>query len=213
MAAAPACAADPPSHRRHRAHGPCARARRAGLPGADASPARSRPPAAPRSGATLASSPGWAAPTSPSRAIWPPRSPQRRRGASTSRSAAATAANLAACRAARKPLLIGTTGYAALELQPLFDAAAREIPLLVAPEHQPRRDAAHRARRAARRSALPATSTSRSSRPTTAASASALRHRAGARACRGAGPGCGDRRAAASRAPRIRASRARSASP
>jgi 4-hydroxy-tetrahydrodipicolinate reductase len=44
----------------------------------------------------------------------------------------ATRSNLAVCRAARKPLLIGTTGYAA-ELIPLFDAAATEIPLLVAP--------------------------------------------------------------------------------
>lgn len=44
--------------------------------------------------------------------------------------ARATAANLAACRAARKALLIGTTGFAA-ELS--FDSAAREIALLVAP--------------------------------------------------------------------------------
>ena len=41
-----------------------------------------------------------------------------------------TAANLAACRTARKALLIGTTGYAT-ELD--FESAAREIPLLVAP--------------------------------------------------------------------------------
>jgi 4-hydroxy-tetrahydrodipicolinate reductase len=47
-------------------------------------------------------------------------------------SAPATAANLAACRAARKALLIGTTGFAA-ELSAQFDSAAREIPLLVAP--------------------------------------------------------------------------------
>jgi len=44
----------------------------------------------------------------------------------------ATAGNLAACRAARKPMLIGTTGIAA-ELGADFDVAAREIPLLVAP--------------------------------------------------------------------------------
>src|ERR1700694_4328325 len=46
-------------------------------------------------------------------------------------SATATLANLAACRAARKPLLIGTTGFAA-ELDGAFAAAARDIPLLVA---------------------------------------------------------------------------------
>ena len=46
-------------------------------------------------------------------------------------SATATHANLAACRAARKPLLIGTTGFAA-ELDGAFAAAARDIPLLVA---------------------------------------------------------------------------------
>src|SRR5205814_3607465 len=46
-------------------------------------------------------------------------------------SAAATRANLAACRAARKPLLTGTTGFAA-ELEGAFAAAARDIPLLVA---------------------------------------------------------------------------------
>ena len=44
----------------------------------------------------------------------------------------ATRSNLAVCRAARKPLLIGTTGYPP-ELASLFDAAATEIPLLVAP--------------------------------------------------------------------------------
>ena len=44
----------------------------------------------------------------------------------------ATRSNLAVCRAARKPLLIGTTGFHA-ELNPVFDEAAREIPLLVAP--------------------------------------------------------------------------------
>jgi 4-hydroxy-tetrahydrodipicolinate reductase len=44
----------------------------------------------------------------------------------------ATRAHLAACRAVRKPLLIGTTGFAA-ELTGELDAAAREIPLLVAP--------------------------------------------------------------------------------
>jgi 4-hydroxy-tetrahydrodipicolinate reductase len=44
----------------------------------------------------------------------------------------ATASNLAVCRAARKPLLIGTTGFPA-ELNALFDEAASEIALLVAP--------------------------------------------------------------------------------
>jgi len=43
-----------------------------------------------------------------------------------------TRANLMACRAARTPLLLGTTGFAD-ELAPVFDAAARDIPLLVAP--------------------------------------------------------------------------------
>ena len=47
-------------------------------------------------------------------------------------SAAAAAAHLAACRAARRPLLIGTTGLdAALGAQ--LDAAARDIALLIAP--------------------------------------------------------------------------------
>jgi 4-hydroxy-tetrahydrodipicolinate reductase len=45
--------------------------------------------------------------------------------------AAAAAANLEACRAARKPLLIGTTGLAS-ELEPALTAAARDIALLVA---------------------------------------------------------------------------------
>jgi 4-hydroxy-tetrahydrodipicolinate reductase len=45
---------------------------------------------------------------------------------------AATGANLSACRIARKPLLIGTTGFAA-GLEAEFTAAAREIPLLIAP--------------------------------------------------------------------------------
>jgi 4-hydroxy-tetrahydrodipicolinate reductase len=45
---------------------------------------------------------------------------------------AATRANLAACRAARKALLIGTTGYGA-ELESDFAAAAADIPLLLAP--------------------------------------------------------------------------------
>lgn len=44
----------------------------------------------------------------------------------------ATRSNLTVCRAARKPLLIGTTGFGA-ELTPLFDAAATDIPLLIAP--------------------------------------------------------------------------------
>ena len=47
-------------------------------------------------------------------------------------SAAATRANLAACRAARKPLLTGTTGFAA-ELDGAFAAAGRDIALLIAP--------------------------------------------------------------------------------
>src|SRR5262249_27567170 len=44
----------------------------------------------------------------------------------------ATHSNLMVCRAARKPLLIGTTGFSA-DLTPVFDAAPAEIPLLVAP--------------------------------------------------------------------------------
>jgi 4-hydroxy-tetrahydrodipicolinate reductase len=44
----------------------------------------------------------------------------------------ATRVNLMACHAARKPLLVGTTGYPP-ELAPVFDAAIRDIPLLVAP--------------------------------------------------------------------------------
>ena len=44
----------------------------------------------------------------------------------------ATQSNLTACRLARKPLLIGTTGFAA-DLAAAFDAAAKDIPLLVAP--------------------------------------------------------------------------------
>lgn len=43
-----------------------------------------------------------------------------------------TRSNLMVCRAARKPLLIGTTGYPP-ELTSVFDEAAKEIPLLVAP--------------------------------------------------------------------------------
>jgi len=43
-----------------------------------------------------------------------------------------TQSNLTACRLARKPLLIGTTGYAA-DLGAAFQAAAKDIPLLVAP--------------------------------------------------------------------------------
>lgn len=46
--------------------------------------------------------------------------------------AAATSANLAACRAARKPLLIGTTALDSA-LEPALAAAAGEIALLVAP--------------------------------------------------------------------------------
>lgn len=45
----------------------------------------------------------------------------------------ATRASLAACRAARKPLLIGTTGFAAELAAEELEAAAREIPLLIAP--------------------------------------------------------------------------------
>jgi len=44
----------------------------------------------------------------------------------------ATRSHLTVCRAARKPLLIGTTGFPP-DLTSLFDAAAAEIPLLVAP--------------------------------------------------------------------------------
>jgi 4-hydroxy-tetrahydrodipicolinate reductase len=44
----------------------------------------------------------------------------------------ATAANLAACRAARKPLLIGTTGFDA-ELSGEIEKASRDIAVLVAP--------------------------------------------------------------------------------
>jgi 4-hydroxy-tetrahydrodipicolinate reductase len=47
-------------------------------------------------------------------------------------SAHATLSNLTSCRNARKPLLIGTTGFAD-ELAGAFDAAAVDIPLLVAP--------------------------------------------------------------------------------
>ena len=46
--------------------------------------------------------------------------------------ATATGANVAACRAARTPLLIGTTGLDAA-LEPALDAAAGEIALLEAP--------------------------------------------------------------------------------
>ena len=45
----------------------------------------------------------------------------------------ATRANIAACRAARKPLLIGTTGFGGELTEPELDAAAGEIPLLIAP--------------------------------------------------------------------------------
>lgn len=45
----------------------------------------------------------------------------------------ATRSNLAACRAARKPLLIGTTGLPAELTEAELDAAARDIPLLIAP--------------------------------------------------------------------------------
>jgi 4-hydroxy-tetrahydrodipicolinate reductase len=46
--------------------------------------------------------------------------------------AQATQSNLTACREARKPLLIGTTGFAS-DLTAAFAAAAKDIPLLVAP--------------------------------------------------------------------------------
>ncbi|HTD11991.1 MAG TPA: 4-hydroxy-tetrahydrodipicolinate reductase [Steroidobacteraceae bacterium] len=46
--------------------------------------------------------------------------------------ALATRENLRACRAAHKPLLLGTTGFAA-DLEAELAAAAAEIPLLVAP--------------------------------------------------------------------------------
>jgi 4-hydroxy-tetrahydrodipicolinate reductase len=45
----------------------------------------------------------------------------------------ATRANIAACRAARKPLVVGTTGFAAELTEAELDAAAGEIPLLIAP--------------------------------------------------------------------------------
>jgi 4-hydroxy-tetrahydrodipicolinate reductase len=46
--------------------------------------------------------------------------------------AQATQSNLTACHEARKPLLIGTTGFAS-DLTAAFAAAAKDIPLLVAP--------------------------------------------------------------------------------
>jgi 4-hydroxy-tetrahydrodipicolinate reductase len=45
----------------------------------------------------------------------------------------ATRGNIAACRAARKPLLVGTTGFGAEVTDADLDAAARDIPLLIAP--------------------------------------------------------------------------------
>jgi 4-hydroxy-tetrahydrodipicolinate reductase len=47
-------------------------------------------------------------------------------------SAHATKSNLAACCTARKALLVGTTGFSS-ELTAAFEAAAKDIPLLVAP--------------------------------------------------------------------------------
>ena len=47
-------------------------------------------------------------------------------------SSAAARGNLQACRAARKPLLLGTTGFGA-ELDAELEATAREVALLVAP--------------------------------------------------------------------------------
>lgn len=46
--------------------------------------------------------------------------------------AGATAANVAACRAARKPIVIGTTGFSA-DVEAAIDEAAADIPVLVAP--------------------------------------------------------------------------------
>lgn len=46
--------------------------------------------------------------------------------------AGATAANIAAARAARKPIVIGTTGFSS-EIGAQIDVAATEIPVLVAP--------------------------------------------------------------------------------
>jgi 4-hydroxy-tetrahydrodipicolinate reductase len=46
--------------------------------------------------------------------------------------ATATQSNLTACRNARKPLLIGTTGFSP-DLTKAFEAASKDIPLLVAP--------------------------------------------------------------------------------
>jgi 4-hydroxy-tetrahydrodipicolinate reductase len=45
----------------------------------------------------------------------------------------ASLTNLIACRAAHKPLLIGTTGFAAEPIEAELEEAAREIPLLIAP--------------------------------------------------------------------------------
>ncbi|MFI4879350.1 MAG: 4-hydroxy-tetrahydrodipicolinate reductase [Steroidobacterales bacterium] len=50
--------------------------------------------------------------------------------------ASATQGNLRACRLALKPLLIGTTGFPS-GLESEFAAAAREIPLLIAPNTSP----------------------------------------------------------------------------
>ncbi len=46
--------------------------------------------------------------------------------------ASTTASNVAACRAARKPIVIGTTGFSPA-VEAGIDEAAREIPVLVAP--------------------------------------------------------------------------------
>jgi 4-hydroxy-tetrahydrodipicolinate reductase len=45
----------------------------------------------------------------------------------------ATRANIAACRAARKPLVVGTTGFASELTEAELDGAGGEIPLLIAP--------------------------------------------------------------------------------
>ncbi|GAC1454856.1 MAG: 4-hydroxy-tetrahydrodipicolinate reductase [Steroidobacteraceae bacterium] len=50
--------------------------------------------------------------------------------------APATGENLRACGLARKPLLLGTTGFPST-LEPEFAAAARQIPLLIAPNTSP----------------------------------------------------------------------------
>ena len=79
----------------------------------------------------------------------------------------ATAANLAACRAARKPLLIGTTGLRRGARGRRSRGGARH-PVLVAPNTSLGVNAAHRARARLRASAAARASTSRSSKRITA---------------------------------------------